>query len=87
MEGNGLLHRGILEWEVVLGAISSLTLPLDSLVSLQTAPSARLISLLGSFGAGALIATLSVELVAPTLFELDHWRRGALGPALVGSTR
>jgi zinc transporter ZupT len=57
-------------WAIALGAISAVSLPLGSLVGLQTNPRPRLISALAAFGAGALIAALSVELVAPTVFAL-----------------
>ena len=58
-------------WAVALGAISAVSLPLGSLIGVQTNPRLSLISLLAAFGAGALIAALSIELVAPTLFELE----------------
>ena len=58
-------------WAVALGAISAVSLPLGSFVGVQTNPRPSLISLLAAFGAGALIAALSIELVAPTLFELE----------------
>jgi zinc transporter ZupT len=59
-------------WAVVLGAISAVSLPLGSILGLQTKPRPVYISVLAAFGAGALIAALSVELVAPTLFALDE---------------
>lgn len=58
-------------WATALGAISSVSLPLGSLVGIQTNPRPHLISALAAFGAGALIAALSVELVAPTVFALE----------------
>ena len=57
-------------WATILGLISAVSLPLGSLIGLQTRPSRGLISVLAAFGAGALIAALSVELVAPTVFAL-----------------
>lgn len=59
-------------WAIALGAISAVSLPMGSLVGLLTTPRAGLISVLAAFGAGALIAALSVELVAPTVFALEH---------------
>jgi hypothetical protein len=53
-----------LVWAVALGAISAVSLPLGSLVGLQTQLRPGYISALAAFGAGALIAALSVELVA-----------------------
>ena len=58
-------------WAVVLGAISAVSLPLGSLVGIYGNPRPFMVSTLAAFGAGALIAALSVELVAPTLFELE----------------
>jgi len=52
-------------WAMSLGALSSVSLPIGSLVSLITRPKPKLISTLAAFGAGALIAALTVELVAP----------------------
>lgn len=57
-------------WAVALGCISAVSLPLGSWVGIQTRPRPQIISTLAAFGAGALIAALSVELVAPTVFEL-----------------
>ena len=61
-------------WAVMLGAISAFSLPLGSVVGLNTNFRPNTISVLAAFGAGALIAALSVELVAPTVFALgaDH---------------
>ena len=61
-------------WAVMLGAISAFSLPLGSVVGLQTKLRPNTISVLAAFGAGALIAALAVELVAPTVFALgaDH---------------
>jgi zinc transporter ZupT len=57
-------------WAVALGCISAVSLPLGSWVGIQARPRPHIISMLAAFGAGALIAALSVELVAPTVFEL-----------------
>jgi CRP-like cAMP-binding protein len=45
---------------------------MGSLVALRTNPRPQNISILAAFGAGALIAALSVELVAPTVFALHE---------------
>ena len=60
-----------LAWAFALGGISALSLPLGSLVGLQANPRPLIISILAAFGAGALIAALTVELVAPTLSLLE----------------
>ena len=67
-----------LVWAITLGAISAVSLPLGSLVGIHTNPRPYIISALAAFGAGALIAALSVELVAPTVFAL-HAPGGASG--------
>jgi zinc transporter ZupT len=61
-------------WAVMLGTISAVSLPLGSLVGLNTKLRPNAISVLAAFGAGALIAALAVELVAPTVLALgaDH---------------
>ncbi len=61
-------------WAIMLGVISAISLPLGSLVGLQTNFRANTISMLAAFGAGALLAALAVELVAPTVLALgaDH---------------
>ena len=61
-----------LVWAVSLGALSAVSLPLGSVVALRTNPRPQFISILAAFGAGALIAALSVELVAPTVFALHE---------------
>jgi zinc transporter ZupT len=61
-------------WAILLGAISAFSLPLGSFVGLRTKLRSNTISMLAAFGAGALIAALAVELVAPTVLALgaDH---------------
>ena len=68
------LSTQYLIWAVMLGAISAFSLPLGSWVGLRTKLPRNTISMLAAFGAGALIAALAVELVAPTVFALgaDH---------------
>lgn len=58
-------------WAIMLGAISAFSLPLGSVVGLQAKLRPDAISVLAAFGAGALIAALAVELVAPTVFALE----------------
>lgn len=59
-------------WAVTLGAISAVSLPLGSLVGLRIRLSHRWIAVSAAFGAGALIAALSVELVAPTALAITE---------------
>jgi zinc transporter ZupT len=59
-------------WALTLGAVSAVSLPLGSLVGLNVSFKQRYIAIFAAFGAGALIAALSVELVAPTAFALNE---------------
>jgi CRP-like cAMP-binding protein len=59
-------------WATSLGALSAVSLPMGSLVALRTNPRPQFISILAAFGAGALIAALSVELVAPTVLAVHE---------------
>ena len=64
-------------WALTLGAVSAVSLPLGSLVGLNVRFSQRYIAIFAAFGAGALIAALSVELVAPTASSLAAPGHGA----------
>ena len=64
-------------WAVSLGCLSSVSLPMGSLLGLKWQPSPRVTAALTAFGGGALIAALSVELVAPNALALS----GAVGAA------
>ncbi|MGI9287825.1 MAG: cyclic nucleotide-binding domain-containing protein [Pseudomonadales bacterium] len=64
-------------WALVLGAVSAVSLPLGSLVGLNVRFQPRYIAILAAFGAGALIAALSLELVAPTAFALTEQNHAA----------
>ncbi len=59
-------------WALTLGAVSAVSLPLGSLVGLNVSFKPRYIAIFAAFGAGALIAALSVELVAPTAIALNE---------------
>jgi len=54
-------------WSVALGGLSALSLPLGAWAGLRLRPSLGIAALLAAFGAGALIAALTLELVAPTV--------------------
>jgi zinc transporter ZupT len=58
-------------WAVALGALSAVSLPLGSVIGLRTNLRPIYISTLAAFGAGALIAALTIELVAPTVNALQ----------------
>jgi CRP-like cAMP-binding protein len=59
-------------WALILGGISAVSLPMGSVIGLVTKPKAQVTASLAAFGAGALLAALSVELVAPTMLEVTH---------------
>jgi zinc transporter ZupT len=59
-------------WALFLGAVSAVSLPLGSLVGLNLRFQPRYIPIFAAFGAGVLIAALSVELVAPTALALTE---------------
>ena len=61
-----------LGWAVGIGALSAISLPLGSVAGLTLRPRAGITAALAAFGAGALIAALSVELVAPSVEALGH---------------
>ena len=63
-------------WALGLGALASVSLPLGSAVGLVFRPDPSRAALLAAFGAGAIIAALSVELVAPTAELAAHGGHG-----------
>jgi len=64
-------------WVVVIGALSAASLPMGSAVGLIARFRPLTLSLMAAFGAGALIAALSVELVAPNVAALEHGGGGS----------
>ena len=52
--------------------MSAASLPLGSVIGLWIPPRDRAVAALAAFGAGALLAALAVELVAPTLADLEN---------------
>ncbi|MEC7751735.1 MAG: cyclic nucleotide-binding domain-containing protein [Myxococcota bacterium] len=66
------MENDYLWWAVALGALSAISLPLGSLLGLSWQPSNKITAGLTAFGGGALIAALSIELVAPTALKLTQ---------------
>lgn len=62
----------------LFGALAAASLPLGAVIGSWLRPSAQLISGVMAFGAGALLAAMSFELVLPAL-ERDHYVPLALG--------
>jgi CRP-like cAMP-binding protein/zinc transporter ZupT len=74
-------------WALGFGSLSAVSLVLGSTLGLFWRPSVRIISIFTAFGAGALLAALTVELVAPTALAVTeathgggHGGRGGSGP-------
>jgi len=59
-------------WAVLLGGISAISLPLGSLCGLWLKPSPRITGALAAFGGGALMAALTIELVAPSALVISQ---------------
>jgi zinc transporter ZupT len=74
------LEQQYLLWAVTLGAFSAVSLPLGSALGLVWRPSNKITGFLTAFGGGALIAALSVELVAPTAMHAVN-AEGAIAQA------
>ena len=58
---------------LILGLVSACSLPLGTLTTLFWKPSDRSIAFLMSFGGGALLAALTLDLVAGTVAEGDFY--------------
>lgn len=65
-------------WAFILGGLSALSLVLGSILGILWQPNPRLTAGFTAFGAGALLAALSVELIAPTVQEFVGDKNGAL---------
>lgn len=57
---------------VGLGLVSAVSLPLGAWIGLRKVPKPTTLSILAAFGAGALFAALTVELVAPKVMAIAH---------------
>ena len=57
-------------WSFLIGALVTISLPLGALTGLAFKPNAKTTASLTAFGGGALLAALSVELIAPTVEEI-----------------
>ncbi|MDJ0851565.1 MAG: cyclic nucleotide-binding domain-containing protein [Myxococcota bacterium] len=63
-------------WAVAIGGLSAISLPMGSIAGLVARFRSLTLSVLAAFGAGALLAALSVELVAPHVSALQAGRSG-----------
>ncbi|MBK9285853.1 MAG: hypothetical protein IPM51_16275 [Sphingobacteriaceae bacterium] len=57
-------------WSFIIGSLVTISLPLGCLTGLAFKPNAKTTAAFTAFGAGALLAALSVELIAPTVEEI-----------------
>lgn len=84
-------------WAFIIGALVTISLPLGAMAGLAFKPGPKLTAMFTAFGAGALLAALSVELIAPTVEEIvghinsptgmEHGKKHAfltMGALLVG---
>jgi CRP-like cAMP-binding protein len=59
-------------WAIGLGLVSAVSLPLGAWVGIRSFPRPTALSILAAFGAGALFAALTIELVAPKVMAISH---------------
>lgn len=60
----------LLMWAIALGGLSAVSLPMGSVLGIVFKPKPYVTGFLAAFGAGALLAALATELVAPTAAAL-----------------
>ena len=56
-------------WAFAIGALVTISLPLGAMSGLAFKPGPKMTAIFTAFGGGALMAALSVELIAPTVEE------------------
>lgn len=84
-------------WAFIIGALVTISLPLGAMAGLAFKPGPKTTAIFTAFGGGALMAALSVELIAPTVEEIvghinsptgmEHGKKHAfftMGALLVG---
>lgn len=71
-EVNQALHptQQYSSWAFMMGAVSAISLLMGSIVGILFNPRPSITASLTAFGAGALLAALSVELIAPTVMDI-----------------
>lgn len=57
-------------WAFIIGALVTISLPMGAIAGLTFKPGPKVTAIFTAFGAGALMAALSVELIAPTVEEI-----------------
>jgi zinc transporter ZupT len=66
-------------WAFLLGGISAISLVFGALLGLIWQPGARVNAAFTAYGAGALLAALSVELIAPTVIDFVNQGKASSG--------
>ena len=69
-------------WAFLIGALVTISLPLGAIAGLVFKPNAKTTAIFTAFGAGALLAALSVELIAPTVEEIIGHTKSPTGMAI-----
>lgn len=59
-------------WAFYLGALSAISLFFGAIAGIFYTPKPSVIAAMTAFGAGALLAALSIELIAPTVLDIVH---------------
>ncbi len=57
-------------WAFLIGALVTISLPMGAIAGLVFKPGPKITAMFTAFGAGALMAALSVELIAPTVMDI-----------------
>ena len=57
-------------WAFIIGALVTISLPMGAIAGLAFKPGPKVTAIFTAFGGGALMAALSVELIAPTVEEI-----------------
>lgn len=68
-------------WAFIIGALVTISLPMGAMSGLAFKPGPKLTAAFTAFGGGALLAALSVELIAPTVEEIVGHTQSAVGMA------
>jgi len=82
-----LINNKYVLWAFIIGSLSAVSLPLGCFFGLLTRPSKGLTSALTAFGGGALLAALTIELVAPTAMAVtthsEHFETEAISNLII----
>lgn len=68
-------------WAFIIGALVTISLPIGAIAGFAFKPGPKVTAALTAFGGGALLAALSVELIAPTVEEIVGQSNSPVGMA------